>query len=65
MNIKDELINQLKHILDTEEGLKIPQLRKKDYMWLLRNFSIQNANHPKYNEIMRLLRNIAIEKLKK
>lgn len=63
-NLKDN-ISKLEYILDTEEGLKIPPLRRKDYMWLLRNFSINNSEHPMYNLIMQLLRAIAIEQLKK
>ena len=61
MNKKNDLIKRLKHILDTEEGLSIPSIRKDDYMWLLRNFSINNSIHPKHDEIMRLLRNIALD----
>lgn len=60
MNVElNKLKDELQNILDTEEGLNIPIRRKEDYMWLLRNFQIQNSNHPACNKVMSLLRNIA------
>ena len=56
-------VPKLEYLLDTEEGLQIPTLRRKDYMWLLRNFSIRNSEHPKFEQIMGLLRKIALNKL--
>lgn len=58
-------VSKLEYLLDTEEGLQIPNLRRKDYMWLLRNFSIRNSKHPKYDQIIGLLRKIALNKLHK
>jgi hypothetical protein len=39
-------------ILDT---MDIPENRKTDTQWLIRNVGIKNRNHPEYNKLIMLL----------
>lgn len=56
-NLK-ELKDEFDNIVNNDNDLKIPILRKKDYAWLMRNLPIQNKDHPKFNQLMTLLRRI-------
>lgn len=49
---------KLQYILNTEEGIDIPNSRKEDYNWLSRNFLIHNKNHPLASVVMELLKQI-------
>ena len=45
--------DRLQELLKT---MNVPELRKKDYGWLLRNLPIQNKNHPDITEAMELIK---------
>lgn len=47
---------QLKDILNT---MDVPEGRKKDWGWLMRNLSVRNSDHPKFNEAVGLLKSIS------
>lgn len=44
-------------ILDIIQGMDVPEYRKEDVGWLLRNLGIRNSKHPNFQ--------IAIDELKK
>jgi len=46
---------RLKEILNT---MNIPELRKNDFNWLIRNLGIGNINHPDLREALELIKNI-------
>lgn len=45
--------DELKVILDT---MDIPELRKTDWLWLLRNMSVRNSKHPLLGKAMGLIK---------
>ena len=45
--------DKLQELLKT---MNVPELRKKDYGWLLRNISIQNRNNPNLQEALELIK---------
>lgn len=49
---------KLQYILNTEEGIHVPDSRKEDYNWLNRNFLINNKNHPLASVVMELIKKI-------
>jgi hypothetical protein len=46
-------MSSIREILDT---MDVPELRKKDFRWLKRNLAIRNKNHPKFKEVMELIK---------
>ena len=46
-------MNRLQEILST---MDIPELRKNDMRWLLRNMSVRNSKHPDFQEALMLIR---------
>ena len=44
---------RLKEILNT---MNIPESRKDDFNWLLRNLGIKNINHPDLKEALELIK---------
>jgi len=51
MKIPSEL--RLEQILNT---MNIPESRKNDFNWLIRNLGIQNRNHPHLREALELIK---------
>ena len=48
-----ELVMSLKTLLDK---MDVPQQRKTDFPWLLRNLAIRNSNHPNFQEAINLIK---------
>lgn len=44
---------RLKEILNT---MNVPELRKNDFNWLIRNLGIGNINHPDLREALELIK---------
>lgn len=44
--------HRLQEILET---MDVPELRKGDMRWLIRNIGVKNSNHPDINEAKALL----------
>jgi len=44
---------RLKEILNT---MNVPESRKKDFSWLIRNLGIKNINHPDLKEALELIK---------
>ena len=49
----------------SQDDIIIPNNRKQDVFWLLRNFAIKNKDHKDFNTIMSLIRSIALKRLRK
>jgi len=52
---KEALLKEMREILDT---MDVPELRKTDIFWLVRNLAFRNRNHPKYDRVIEILRQI-------
>ena len=48
-----ELVMSLKTLLDK---MDVPEQRKTDFAWLLRNLAIRNSNHPDFQEAINLIK---------
>jgi len=46
---------RLEQILNT---MDIPESRKQDFNWLIRNLGIRNINHPDLREALELIKNL-------
>lgn len=46
-------IDRLAEIL---ASMDVPEARKQDWRWLLRNLGIRNANHPDFNDAIILIK---------
>lgn len=49
-------MNKLNRILELLKDMDVPELRRGDFQWLLRNLYIRNSKHPHYNEVMTLIK---------
>ncbi|MFN9959533.1 MAG: hypothetical protein ACK55I_41120 [bacterium] len=52
MNEIENLFEQLGDVLKT---MDIPEMRKKDIAWLMRNLAVRNQDHPNFMEAQRLI----------
>lgn len=55
---RDDPSGQLTILHEILDSMDIPEQRKKDFYWLLRNLSIRNSEHPKYEEAISLLKKL-------
>ena len=51
----NNIFNKLNDFLNLSD-IYVPEFRKKDYDWLLRNFMIKNNNHKNAKEIYSLIK---------
>jgi hypothetical protein len=49
-------MERLQEILD---GMEVPQLRRTDLRWLMRNLSINNPDSPLLDEAMAIIKSLA------
>jgi hypothetical protein len=50
--------NKLNRLLEILNTMDLPELRKRDFNWLLRNLPIRNSKHNDFNECMKLLKDV-------
>lgn len=43
------LLEELEELLST---MQIPERRKADYRWIMRNLAFQNSHHPSFDRVM-------------
>ncbi len=49
-------MHKLNRIFEILKTMDVPELRRGDFQWLLRNLYVRNSNHPQYNEVVTLIK---------
>jgi hypothetical protein len=61
---KEEVVSPFDRLQQILETMDVPEMRKGDVRWLMRNIQIRNSAHPEIDEAMKLLKKLNFVKPK-